>query len=235
MTTAHARVTLLRFAKASPTMIVPANFPRHKTPHRWLKIALVAIMVLFLLAFLLLRYVGRWLVVEDPLEKAQAIAVLSGGLPERALAAAEIYRAGFAPQLWLTYSNVTDSALAPLGVHYYGEEIYDQQVLVHEGVPAAAIHVLPESIRNTADELTEIAAALPADRSGVVIIVTSKAHTRRVRTLWNRLGRGRAIVRPSPGDSFDAAHWWRNTHDALDVVRECLGLLNAWAGLPLHS
>ena len=62
-------------------MLVPANFPRRKTLHRWLKIALAAISLVLLLAFLLLRYVGRWLVVEDPLEKAQAIAVLSGGLP----------------------------------------------------------------------------------------------------------------------------------------------------------
>jgi hypothetical protein len=28
--------------------------------------------------------------------------------------------------------------------------------------------------------------------------------------------------------------WWRNTGDALDVVREVLGLLNVWAGLPLQ-
>jgi hypothetical protein len=41
-------------------------------------------------------------------------------------------------------------------------------------------------------------------------------------------------VRAAGTDGFDAAHWWRNTHDALDVVREVLGLLNAWAGLPLQ-
>jgi hypothetical protein len=28
--------------------------------------------------------------------------------------------------------------------------------------------------------------------------------------------------------------WWRASGDALDVVREALGLVNAWAGLPLH-
>jgi hypothetical protein len=41
------------------------------------------------------------------------------------------------------------------------------------------------------------------------------------------------LVRAATEDSFDAAHWWRSTKDALDVVREYLGLLNAWAGLPL--
>jgi hypothetical protein len=40
-------------------------------------------------------------------------------------------------------------------------------------------------------------------------------------------------VRAARTDSFDPEHWWRNSHDALDVVREILGLMNVWAGLPL--
>ena len=43
-----------------------------------------------------------------------------------------------------------------------------------------------------------------------------------------------AIVHGVSDDSFDPAHWWKNTSDALDVVREVLGLANAWAGLPLR-
>ena len=41
------------------------------------------------------------------------------------------------------------------------------------------------------------------------------------------------MVRAAPEDPFDPRHWWRNSRDALDVVREVLGLLNAWAGLPV--
>jgi len=44
----------------------------------------------------------------------------------------------------------------------------------------------------------------------------------------------RAIVRAAVNDPFKPSRWWRNTHDALDVVREVLGLLNVWAGLPLQ-
>ncbi len=191
--------------------------------------------MLALLAFLFVRNVGRWLVREDSLEKAQAIVVLSGRMPVRALAAAELYRAGWAPQVWLTRSDEPGETLAALGIPFAGEEVYNTKVLEHQLVPAQAIRVLPDSIVNTADELREVAAALPADKSGVVIIVTTKAHTRRVRTLWRRLGRGRAVVRAAPGDPFEPEHWWRSSGDALDVVRECLGLLNAWAGLPLHG
>jgi uncharacterized SAM-binding protein YcdF (DUF218 family) len=89
---------------------------------------------------------------------------------------------------------------------------------------------------NTADEIRVAVAALTRRKGEAVIIVTTKAHTRRTRLLWRRLapGQGRAIVRAASGDSFDPRHWWHTTGDALDVVREALGLLNAWAGLPLR-
>lgn len=188
-----------------------------------------------LLIIVLLFGVGRWLVVEDPLEKAQAIVVLSGRMPLRALSAAKIYGAGWAPEVWLTQSAEPGQSLLSLSIPFEGEDFYNTRVLLHEGVPPQAIHVLPNPIVNTADELTAVATALPADNSSVIILVTTKAHTRRVRALWRRLGRGRAIVRAVENDPFDPQHWWRNSGDALDVVRECLGLLNAWAGLPLHG
>ncbi len=70
-----------------------------------------------------------------------------------------------------------------------------------------------------------------------VILVTSKPHTRRVRTIWRKARRLRSrpplsVLRSD--DPYDGAHWWRHTHDALDIVRETLGLLNAWAGFPVR-
>jgi hypothetical protein len=57
-----------------------------------------------------------------------------------------------------------------------------------------------------------------------------------VKALWNKLADKNltAIVRAAPDDPYDADHWWRNTRDALSVVREILGLMNVWAGLPVH-
>ena len=180
--------------------------------------------------------VGRWLVVEDPLGKAQAIVVLSGGMPVRAREAAKLYNAGYAPQVWLTRGVEPAASLQEMHIAYIGEDYFDSLVLMHEGVPSNAIHTLEPRIDNTADEVRAIAAELERQRDTAVIIVTTKAHTRRVRTLWRELsaGRGRAIVRAASTDPFAPDHWWGSTRDALDVVREVLGLLNAWAGLPLH-
>jgi len=159
-------------------------------------------------------------------------------MPLRVLEAAKLYRAGYAPEVWLTRSIEPGKSLQDMGLKYLGEEDYNREILIHEGVPPAAIRVLEPPILNTADEIIAIKFALNAAPLRTVIIVTSKPHTRRVHTLWRMLthGEGRIIVRTSSTDPFDAGHWWRNTSDALDVVREVLGLLNAWAGLPLrHS
>jgi uncharacterized SAM-binding protein YcdF (DUF218 family) len=207
-----------------------------RVPRRRPLILASAILVLILVIAVIFFGVGRWLVVENALEKCQAIVVLSGGMPQRALEAARLFREGYAPQVWLTRPVQPAGSLDPMGIPNSGEDYFNNRVLQHEGVPANAIRVLEPRINNTADEMRAIAAEAIREKADLIIIVTSKVHTRRVARLWHQLsvGHTRAIVRGATTDAFDAAHWWRNTHDALDVVREVLGLLNAWAGLPLQ-
>jgi len=180
--------------------------------------------------------VGRWLDREDPLQKAAAIAVLSGRMPDRALEAARLYNQGYAPQVWLSYCVEPGATLERYGVPYAGEETYDRLILQHQGVPESAIRILDPPIVNTADEVRTFAGALRNLPDRHIILVTSKAHTRRTAALWRLLSSkdGVAIVRGVSDDEFEPGRWWKNTRDALDVVRELLGLLNTWAGLPLQ-
>jgi uncharacterized SAM-binding protein YcdF (DUF218 family) len=211
--------------------------PPHTVRRHFAGIVLVAIIAgLAIVALIIFLGVGRWLLVEDPLEKAQAIVILSGRMPMRAQEAARLYNAGWAPQIWLTRGVEPAASLQEMHIAYIGEDFFNARILMHEGVPSNAILVLEPAIDNTADEMRIIAAELERWKAETVIIVTTKAHTRRVRTLWKELsgGRGHAIVRAASTDLFAPGHWWRSTGDALDVVREVLGLLNAWAGLPLH-
>lgn len=204
------------------------------TPRR---IAIIAtILTVIIAGIFTFRGVGRWLVREDPLAHADAIVVLSGGLPYRAEGAADIYRHGYAPEVWLTQPESPSPALAAMGIHFVGEEEYSREVLIHEGVPVAAIHILPGVIVDTEQEIDEISREMRNDRVSSVIIVTSPEHTRRVHALWVRLATSnqKAIVRAAPEDPFDPNHWWRNTHDAYAVARELLGLANTWAGLPVR-
>jgi uncharacterized SAM-binding protein YcdF (DUF218 family) len=191
---------------------------------------------IILLGLVFFFCVGRWLVVEDPLVKTRAIAVLSGRMPLRAIETAKLYHEGYAPEIWLTRPKEPAATLEEMGIPFSGEDYYNARILIHEGVPQEAIRILEPPIVNTADEIRVIASALEQGKDRSVILVTTKAHTRRVGVLWRRLAsnRGHAIVRAASDDPFDPRHWWRSTSDALDVVREVLGLMNAWAGLPLH-
>ena len=194
-----------------------------------LLIACAVIAVLFL-------SVGRWLVIEDPLEKADAIVVLSGRTPMRALEAARLYQAGWAQQIWLTHPNEPTASLAVLDIDEPGEDALNTRVLQHGGVSPADIRTLAPAISNTIDEVHAIAAEAETEKAAVVIIVTTKAHTRRVHALWKKYANSsaRIVVRTPADDPFDPVHWWRSTTDVLDVVRETLGMINVWIGMPLR-
>jgi uncharacterized SAM-binding protein YcdF (DUF218 family) len=201
---------------------------------RWIGFAVVVLLAGALVWCV--RRVGVWLVVEDQLEPATAIVVLSGRMPMRAREAAKLYREGWSARVWVTKPAGPVKELEPLGISYVGEEFYNVRVLMALGVPSNAIFVLAPSIVNTADEVDAVASELQREGGNKVILVTTKPHTRRVRTIWRRrFGNSpRAIVRYATDDRFDPAHWWRTTGGALDVVREVLGLANTWAGFPLR-
>jgi uncharacterized SAM-binding protein YcdF (DUF218 family) len=180
--------------------------------------------------------VGNWLVVEDPLVHADVIVVLSGRLPERAVEAARVYHAGFADQVWISPPTSPVDDLKAMKISYLGEDFYNEKVLIAKGVPPDTIRILERADANTEEEVRQIAEVLHSMDLHSAIIVTSKPHTRRVRTIWRKLvgSQTRMIVRYPQDDTYDGAHWWRHTQDSLDVVRETLGLLNAWVGFPVR-
>ena len=183
------------------------------------------------------RGLGQWLVVADPLEPARAIVVLSGRIPFRAMEAASLYHAGWAPEVWLTTEARTpeEAAVSQLGIRVTRAEAYNREVLERLEVPARAIRVLSGDVWNTVDEMRLVARELGAVGADRVILVTSKTHTRRVRATWGAVAgsSSHAIVRDAREEPFDTEHWWRHSRDALQVTWEVFGLMNVWAGFPL--
>src|SRR5262245_54307309 len=190
---------------------------------RLARAVLVAVVVVAILAGLTLwgvLHVGPWLMVEDPLVRASAIAVMGGHVPFRAMEAAALYNARWAPEVWLTRAAMgpEEAAMASLGLNpEMGDTTVNRIVLKRLGVPPDAIKVLSQGARNTVEELRIIADATRRSGSERVIIVTSKPHSRRVRTIWHAVvgSAPQAVVRYAAADSFDPSHWWRRTSDAL--------------------
>jgi len=129
----------------------------------WRK-SLVAIGTVFLLlmvaAYLLPQ---RVLVVDDGQVKADAIVLLGGGSGERPGRAAELFRAGAAPRILVSGAGDADG---------------NRLLLMHRGVPSAAISLEPNS-RTTRENAQFSIPLLRAAGAKKVILVTSWYHSRR--------------------------------------------------------
>ena len=195
--------------------------------------------ILIVLGGFAIARAGTFLTVNDPLQKADAVVVLGGRVPFRAMKAGDLYKEGFAPEVWVTMGNrnAAEIELERRGIHPTLEHVYSQAVLEKMGVPRGAIHVVPGRNINTAMEMTTIADYARKRHAARVILVTSSYHSRRVRTLWRRLvgTSPEAVVQYTRADAFNARRWWADTADAWRVTREWFGLLNAWLGFPLSS
>lgn len=197
----------------------------------------IIVMVLLILSGYVFVRAGVWLTVTDPLAPARAVVVLGGAMPFRAIEAAEVYHAGWASEVWVTNPMPTEEevAAAKVGVRKIPEQDYSLEVLANLGVPAEHVRLIDRRVVNTADEMRSVASlSAPEDR---IILITSKYHSRRVRTLWRRLigEQPHAIIRYAATDPFDADRWWRNSHDGLMVIHEWFGLANVWLGFPVPS
>lgn len=201
-----------------------------------LLLRLAALAALFLvMAGVAAPRLGAWLVVEDPLQKADAILVLGGTMYERPLEAVDLYHEGWAPRILVTrqIADEGESELLRRGIPFQREIDLQVDVLSRLGVPRAAIAVLPEQ-DSTKDEADALRAVVVANRWTRVIVVTSKQHTRRARLVMNRRladTSAQAILRASRYDRSDVDGWWRNRSTLRFTLFETQRLIAYWLGI----
>ena len=177
---------------------------------------LAAFSILILIWIFLAPFLAASLIKEKPLEKADAIWVLSGSASylERIQEAALVYKKGVAPKIFLTndggYGGWNEAEqLNPAFVELAKRE------LMLQGVPSEAIEMLPKVVDGTnyeADLFVETA----RDRNLTsVLLVTSPYHSRR--TLWtferaalkNSLSVNIGLQSPAAGPETPRAFdWW---------------------------
>jgi uncharacterized SAM-binding protein YcdF (DUF218 family) len=183
----------------------------------------------------LMAALGAFLVVEDPLEPAAAILVLSGSSPYREMEGARLFHEGWAPRVLLVQHGRNDeeySAWRALGIEIRSDFELRPTALDRLGVPAGAVTVVEGTADATLDELEYALAALP-DGPEPLIMVTSPFHTRRARMTAGYLGRRRVITRAAWQDPFPLGAWWREQGAILTVAREYMGLVNYALGFPV--
>ena len=224
-------------AEHRPSLDPRASTSGDRQGQRWRRWPLLIATALFVLVQIgpwSLSSLGLWLVVEDEIEQADVIFVHAGGIPFRAIEAAELYQLGHAPKIWIASLCLNDQsrALEHLGLRRPGLHYWEREILQRLGVPGSAIRVLGEQVKNTRDEIRVVRDDMRRLGLSSVILVTSKVHSRRVRTLWNQADDTsiEGIVRWARADPFDPVRWWTNTTDGQSVVHELAGMLDAWTG-----
>jgi uncharacterized SAM-binding protein YcdF (DUF218 family) len=145
---------------------------------------------------------GLW-VVSDPLDHADAIVVLGGGLNIRPAAAAALFKQGIASEV-----------LVPKSLYDNGREArLMRDVLVQSGVPTNAITEFDINLHSTYGEALAIAALAKTRKFKSLLIPTDLFPTRR--TIWifrHELGPAGvtvgvlAIVPPD----YNLENWWRH-------------------------
>ncbi len=176
---------------------------------------------------------GRLLVVTDPLPaRADAIVILAGSVPDRVLEAADLYHAGVAPRVVVTreHSRAGDGALHARGVRLPEGDDLTLIALRQLGVPETAILLLRRRATSTETEARTVARWACRANVERLVVVTSRAHTRRARLILARaLGPRIALaIRPSRYDDFSPRRWWHARRDAKIVLSEWEKLVHYW-------
>ena len=202
---------------------------------RFLRRSAFVLAPILLVSLFLLRGLGSWLVVQDPLAKADAIFVLGGTRFERPLEAVELYKAGWAPRVALMrqVSDYGEVHLMQQGIPYPREVDAQVDVMVRLGVPQSAITIFNEA-NSTAEEADTLYEAATANHWSSVIIVTSKQHTRRARLVMTRRTApiGLTVVtRYSRYDQADTDRWWTNRSVLRFTLFETQRLFGYWIGV----
>ena len=202
---------------------------------RYLRRSAIVLAPVLLIGIVALRGLGSWLVVQDPLAKADAIFVLGGTRFERPLEAVELYKAGWAPRIALMrqVSDYGEVHLMQQGIPYPREVDAQVDVMVRLGVPQSAITIFNEA-NSTAEEADTLYEAATANHWSSVIIVTSKQHTRRARLVMTRRTApiGLTVVtRYSRYDQADTDRWWTNRSVLRFTLFETQRLFGYWIGV----
>jgi uncharacterized SAM-binding protein YcdF (DUF218 family) len=197
-------------------------------------IVLLGAMIFFLLLYMvrhpIFRFMAESWVIEDALDKADALIVLSDDnfYADRATRAAELFREGKAPLVVASGRRLRPSAgIAELMEHD----------LVERGVPKDKILRFPQDGDSTQEEAGALAKLARTRKWHKAIVVTSNYHTRRARYIFRQVFPQDIEIRIASardGD-FDPQSWWEKRKSTKLFVREIVGMMVALWQHPQRS
>ena len=151
------------------------------------------------------------LMVQAPLEKADALILLGGDEEGRPVETARLFKAGVAPKIFITGE---------------GDASANRKRLLESGIPSSAI-IVESSARTTLMNAQNLQPLLESAHVRSAVIVTSPFHMRRALAVFRH-----EIPGITFGISQDSPQFWKTVkgHRTVDVnaFRECLKIGYYW-------
>ncbi|MCC6824636.1 MAG: YdcF family protein [Acidobacteria bacterium] len=158
-------------------------------------------------------FLAKFLIVEKPLDHADAIIVLSGSAvyKERTRKAAELFRNGLAPMIFITNDGTKSGWMSGEQRNIPFLEL-EQRELIADGVAPDAIFILPQLVAGTDEEAKAAVDAAEAYGIHSLMIVTSAYHSRRALWTFEREFAGKdamiGIEHPAAGINTPRPAYW---------------------------
>jgi len=197
---------------------------KHLLYHR-LKSVVLIVSLLFLIMLLYpvwLPWIGEFLVISEPLHKADALVILAGIENERIAAGAQLFKQGYADWFILTDMrlDIPDS-----------QGVYSANVMrkaVDQGIPSERILIAPGQASTTDEEAILLRNFIATTGLHSLIIVTSPYHTLRAHLILHEAFRDSGVtftVYPIPNENYRADVWWQNPFDRKQTLLEYTKIL----------
>lgn len=193
------------------------NDMKHHTTEKRRNSCLPILITLPFLVIAILIAMGALLIVADPLEKAGAIVVLSGGGEDRIQEAIRLYQNEYADTIILTE---TGAVLRGYNAEYSKEQ---RLVLMDAGVSSTSIWITPRHAASTRDEAKDVRTLITNKNVYSLIVVTDPYHTLRARMIWNEVFAGsgvKIIVRPVRNSWYESTTWWLSPEGWKNTLNE---------------
>lgn len=175
--------------------------------------------ILAITARIWLPWAGEWLSLQPRRASVDVIVVLGGGHPQRILHAIDLYKRGFARELWHT----GDVPQAP-----ESNARLAKQLAIEAGVPASAVHVLEST--STWEDGQVIAMRARSQNIDNLLVVTDWYHSRRALAVIDRHlgGSDVEVYYDPPQGENERSEWWRDADLRIEVIRELIKIGFYW-------
>lgn len=180
----------------------------------------------------LLRAFADWWIVDEQLEKAQAIVVLADDTAngDRVRHAVGLYRQGWASRLVLSGGRLRS---------YFSEAELMRREAMDQGVPAEDLILFSHAKNSALEEAAVLQEVLARHSLRSIIVVTSNFQTRRIRRIYHKLYRERGTrvwVSAAPDARFPPRRWWEEREAWRALSRELFeSMVTWWALLDLRK